>query len=93
MLCGKHFDRFMCLLHLSKRGKISRRTSSVFGIFQTVFDVGSPGLNSDGGVLAHATFGQVMEQGKMNFPPPHKHTRDSNNAAACDHRRCGVSNA
>ena len=36
----------------------------------TLIDVGSSGRHSDGGVLAHSTFGQVMERGEMNFPPP-----------------------
>ena len=36
----------------------------------TLIDVGSSGRHSDGGVLAHSTFGKVMERGEMNFPPP-----------------------
>ena len=33
-----------------------------------LFDIGSSGRHSDGGVLAHSAFSQVMERGEMNFP-------------------------
>ena len=36
----------------------------------TLFDIGSSGRHSDGGVLAHSAFGQVMERGEMNLPLP-----------------------
>ena len=37
-----------------------------------LFDIGSSGRYSDGGVLAHSAFCQVMERGEMNLPvlPP-----------------------
>ena len=34
----------------------------------TLFDIGSSGRHSDGGVLAHSSFGHVVERGEMNFP-------------------------
>ena len=36
----------------------------------TLFDIGSSGRHSDGGVLAHSAFGQVMERGEIKLPPP-----------------------
>ena len=35
-----------------------------------LFDVGSSGRRSDGGVLANSAFGQVMEKRQMKFPKP-----------------------
>ena len=36
----------------------------------TLVDVGSPGRNSDGGVLSRSTFGQKLECGQLDLPDP-----------------------
>ncbi len=37
----------------------------------TVIDVGDLGRHSDGGVLAHSSFGIALENDSLSFPAPH----------------------
>ncbi|XP_047499503.1 uncharacterized protein LOC125045951 [Penaeus chinensis] len=35
-----------------------------------VVDIGSYGKNSDGGIFSHSKFGELLEKGALNIPPP-----------------------